>query len=119
MLLPRNAKSFKISHMEMIKGMRLGGVGKALAYYDTLEIPIIENTADEEDLTEGMEKVGVIVSLLEGPRTLTVPERVHPLVGHAGIPGLGGRPRTKPRILQLGQVMGTGQDTSRVCRLLV
>lgn len=55
LLLPRNAKSFKISHMEMIKGMRIAGTGKALAYFDTLEIPIIENTADEEDLTGGME----------------------------------------------------------------
>ncbi|KAH8090880.1 cytoplasm protein [Filobasidium floriforme] len=55
LLLPRTAKSFKISHMEMIKGMRLAGTGKALAYFDTLEIPIIENTADEEDLTGGME----------------------------------------------------------------
>lgn len=57
LLLPRTAKSFKISHMEMIKGMRLAGTGKALAYFDTLEIPIIENTADEEDLTGGMEAV--------------------------------------------------------------
>lgn len=64
LLLPRNAKTFKISHMEMIKGMRLGGTGKALAYFDTLEIPIIENTADEEDLTGGMEAVsfGVMVA---------------------------------------------------------
>lgn len=34
--------------------MRLGGTGKTLRFYDTLEVPIIENTADEEDLTFGM-----------------------------------------------------------------
>jgi methylthioribulose-1-phosphate dehydratase len=57
LLLPRNASSFKISHQEMIKGVRLGGVNKTLKFYDTLEVPIIENTADEEDLTFGMADV--------------------------------------------------------------
>jgi methylthioribulose-1-phosphate dehydratase len=38
----------------MIKGVRLGGNGKTLRFFDTLEVPIIENTADEEDLTDGM-----------------------------------------------------------------
>ena len=37
--------------------MRVGGVGSALSYLDTLVIPIIENTPDEEDLREGMEEV--------------------------------------------------------------
>jgi methylthioribulose-1-phosphate dehydratase len=54
LLLGKNAKSFRISHQEMIKGVRLGGVGKTLAYFNTLEVPIIENTAREEDLTESM-----------------------------------------------------------------
>lgn len=54
LLLPRDAKSFRISHQEMIKGIRLGGHGKTLRFFDTLEVPIIENTADEEDLTSGM-----------------------------------------------------------------
>jgi len=54
LLLPRDAPSFRISHQEMIKGVRIGGVGKTLAFFDTLEIPVIENTADEEDLTFGM-----------------------------------------------------------------
>jgi methylthioribulose-1-phosphate dehydratase len=72
-------KEFKISHQEMIKGMRIGGIGNALscecffssfflrAYVarltecsssdlDTLTIPIIENTPDEEDLRFDMEK---------------------------------------------------------------
>lgn len=48
---------FRISHSEMIKGMRVGGVGVAMSYLDTLVIPIIENTPDEEDLREGMEAV--------------------------------------------------------------
>lgn len=46
--------TFRISHQEMIKGIRIGGTGKTLSYLDTLEIPIIENTPNEEDLTEGM-----------------------------------------------------------------
>ena len=57
LLLPRDALSFRISHQEMIKGIRIGGVGSALRFYDTLEIPVIENTADEEDLTDGMAAV--------------------------------------------------------------
>ncbi|GHJ86161.1 hypothetical protein NliqN6_2563 [Naganishia liquefaciens] len=48
--------TFRISHQEMIKGIRIGGTGKTLSYLDTLEIPIIENTPDEEDLTEGMSR---------------------------------------------------------------
>ncbi|GAA6014184.1 hypothetical protein JCM10207_006125 [Rhodosporidiobolus poonsookiae] len=45
---------FRISHQEMIKGMRVGGMGDALSYLDTLVIPIIENTPYEEDLKESM-----------------------------------------------------------------
>lgn len=41
----------------MIKGVRLGGVGKTLKFFETLEVPIIDNTAFEEDLTEGMAAV--------------------------------------------------------------
>ncbi|TFY71078.1 hypothetical protein EVG20_g1939 [Dentipellis fragilis] len=44
---------FKISH-QMIKGVRIGGTGSALSYLDTLEIPIIENTPNEEDLKDSM-----------------------------------------------------------------
>ncbi|KAI0322389.1 class II aldolase/adducin N-terminal [Amylostereum chailletii] len=39
---------------EMIKGVRLGGMNKALSYLDTLEVPIIENTPNEEDLKDSM-----------------------------------------------------------------
>jgi methylthioribulose-1-phosphate dehydratase len=38
----------------MIKGVRRGGTGKALSYLDTLVVPIIENTPDEEDLKDSM-----------------------------------------------------------------
>ena len=38
----------------MIKGIRLRGTDRALSYLDTLEVPIIENTPREEDLTESM-----------------------------------------------------------------
>lgn len=42
------------SGRQMIKGVRIGGVGKTLTFLDTLTIPIIENTPDEEDLTDSM-----------------------------------------------------------------
>ncbi len=38
----------------MIKGVRLGGVGAAMSYLDTLEVPIIENTPHEADLRDSM-----------------------------------------------------------------
>ena len=39
---------------QMIKGVRLGGMGKALSYLDKLTVPIIENTPFEEDLKDSM-----------------------------------------------------------------
>ncbi|GFZ42655.1 Methylthioribulose-1-phosphate dehydratase [Saitozyma sp. JCM 24511] len=54
LLLGKKADAFRISHQEMIKGVRIGGSGKTLRFFDTLTVPIIENTADEEDLTDGM-----------------------------------------------------------------
>lgn len=45
---------FQISHQEMIKGIRQKGTGKALSYLDTLVVPIIENTPNEEDLKDSM-----------------------------------------------------------------
>lgn len=42
------------SQQEMIKGIRRDGTKEYLSYYDTLRVPIIENTAQEEDLTERM-----------------------------------------------------------------
>ncbi|KAJ7213947.1 Methylthioribulose-1-phosphate dehydratase [Mycena pura] len=44
---------FSISH-QMIKGVRVGGIGRALSYLDTLVVPIIENTPNEEDLKDSM-----------------------------------------------------------------
>ncbi len=38
----------------MIKGVRIGGMKAALAYHDTLHVPIIENTPNEEDLKDEM-----------------------------------------------------------------
>ncbi|KAG9084084.1 Methylthioribulose-1-phosphate dehydratase, partial [Ceratobasidium sp. 392] len=45
---------WEVSHLEMIKGVRLGGMGKALSYLDTLVVPIIQNTPYEEDLKDSM-----------------------------------------------------------------
>ncbi|KAF5377812.1 hypothetical protein D9615_006675 [Tricholomella constricta] len=45
---------FTISHQEMIKGVRVAGTGHALSYLDTLVLPIIENTPNEEDLKDSM-----------------------------------------------------------------
>jgi methylthioribulose-1-phosphate dehydratase len=43
---------FEISNQEMIKGIPKGREKKGyLGFFDTLRIPIIENTAHEEDLT--------------------------------------------------------------------
>ncbi|GLU23354.1 hypothetical protein SLE2022_393700 [Rubroshorea leprosula] len=44
------AKEFRITHMEMIKGIKGHG------YYDELVIPIIENTAYENELTDSLAK---------------------------------------------------------------
>ncbi|TKA57915.1 Methylthioribulose-1-phosphate dehydratase [Cryomyces minteri] len=48
---------FEVERIEQIKGIPKGK-GKAgnLGYHDRLRIPIIENTAHEEDLTESLEK---------------------------------------------------------------
>ncbi|KAL3647840.1 hypothetical protein CASFOL_008808 [Castilleja foliolosa] len=51
-------KEFRISHMEMIKGIQGHG------YYDELVVPIIENTAHERELTQSLaEAVRLILSL--------------------------------------------------------
>ncbi|KAJ3203622.1 Methylthioribulose-1-phosphate dehydratase [Entophlyctis luteolus] len=46
---------FEITHQEMIKGIRVGSTKQNLKYYDSLIVPIIENTAEEEDLKDRME----------------------------------------------------------------
>ncbi|KAJ3139311.1 hypothetical protein HDU90_000677 [Geranomyces variabilis] len=46
---------FAITHQEMIKGIRKGSSTEACHFYDTIKVPIIENTAQEEDLRERLE----------------------------------------------------------------
>lgn len=45
---------FTITHQEMIKGIKIGNTGQNMKYYDILRIPIVENTPEEEDLTDRM-----------------------------------------------------------------
>ncbi|KAJ3218437.1 hypothetical protein HK099_005075 [Clydaea vesicula] len=63
---------FTITHQEMIKGIRRGDSKDYYKYYDTLTVPIIENTAEERDLKERMEK-----AILDNPDTNAVLVRRH------------------------------------------
>lgn len=65
---------FRITHQEMIKGIKRGWGPKAetMQYYDELIIPIIENTPKEEDLTQWMQK-----AMDEYPNTNAVLVRRH------------------------------------------
>ncbi|KEG15362.1 methylthioribulose 1-phosphate dehydratase [Trypanosoma grayi] len=47
-------KEFRISHIEMVKGIVNPVTKKALNFRDTLVVPIIENTEFESDLTASM-----------------------------------------------------------------
>lgn len=47
---------FRISHQEMIKGIKKGSSSEAHRYDETLVVPIIENTCYECDLTASMAK---------------------------------------------------------------
>ena len=47
-------KEFRISHVEMIKGIVDAETKTALGFRDTLVVPIIDNTDFEKDLTDGM-----------------------------------------------------------------
>lgn len=51
-------KEFRITHQEMIKGIKrgFGPNAKSMNYYDELVVPIIENTAQEKDLQAEMAK---------------------------------------------------------------
>ncbi|XP_002528256.2 probable bifunctional methylthioribulose-1-phosphate dehydratase/enolase-phosphatase E1 [Ricinus communis] len=60
------SKEFKITHMEMIKGIKGHG------YYDELVVPIIENTAYENELTDSLAK-----AIEEYPKTTAVLVRNH------------------------------------------
>ncbi|KAK3112978.1 Methylthioribulose-1-phosphate dehydratase [Teratosphaeriaceae sp. CCFEE 6253] len=76
-------KVFSIEEIEQIKGISRGGSGSDeiaeggrklgnLGFYDTMRIPIIENTAHEEDLKESLEK-----AIEEWPETCAVLVRRH------------------------------------------
>ncbi|KAK4509166.1 uncharacterized protein ATC70_007516 [Mucor velutinosus] len=49
-----SGETFEISHQEMIKGIRIGSTKNNLRYFDKLVVPIVENTPEEEDLTDRM-----------------------------------------------------------------
>ncbi|KAF3491829.1 Methylthioribulose-1-phosphate dehydratase MDE1 [Arthroderma uncinatum] len=63
---------FEISNIEQIKGIPRGKGKGMLGFFDTLKIPIIENTAFEEDLTGSLEK-----AMDEYPDTYAVLVRRH------------------------------------------
>ncbi|XP_022859733.1 probable bifunctional methylthioribulose-1-phosphate dehydratase/enolase-phosphatase E1 1 isoform X1 [Olea europaea var. sylvestris] len=60
------SKEFRITHMEMIKGIQGHG------YYDELVVPIIENTAHERELTESLTE-----AIKAYPKTTAVLVRNH------------------------------------------
>lgn len=62
----------------MIKGVRVGGTGRALSYLDTLEVPIIENTPNEEDLKDSMAEAMV---KYPNAAAILVRRRVHLIEG--------------------------------------
>jgi len=54
---PGYDREFRINNIEQIKGFGRGFEKSGnLGYHDTLRIPVIENTAQEEDLTEFLEE---------------------------------------------------------------
>ncbi|KAG0006372.1 hypothetical protein BGZ80_000797 [Entomortierella chlamydospora] len=65
-------KEFVITHQEMIKGIRKGMTKENLRYFDRLVVPIVENAAEEEDLTDRMAK-----AMEEYPDTCAVLVRRH------------------------------------------
>lgn len=52
-------KEFTITHQEMIKGLRIGSTKENYKFYNTIRVPIIENTAEERDLTQRMKEAMV------------------------------------------------------------
>ncbi len=63
---------FRITHQEMIKGIRQSCHGERLRYFDTLTVPVIENTTHESDLTESLER-----AIAEHPNACAVLVRRH------------------------------------------
>ena len=80
---PKSNSVFSINQIEQIKGISRGGSGSSeiaeggrkvgnLGYFDTMRIPIIDNTAHEEDLRETLER-----AIEEWPETCAVLVRRH------------------------------------------
>ncbi|XP_024522590.1 probable bifunctional methylthioribulose-1-phosphate dehydratase/enolase-phosphatase E1 [Selaginella moellendorffii] len=65
-MIDPGAKEFRITHMEMIKGIKGHG------YYDELVVPIIENSAYEYELTDSL-----AAAIAAYPRTTAVLVRNH------------------------------------------
>ncbi|XP_032373768.1 methylthioribulose-1-phosphate dehydratase isoform X1 [Etheostoma spectabile] len=65
-------KEFRITHQEMIKGIRKGTSGTNYGYNDLLVVPIIENTPEEEDL-----KYRMVRAMEEYPDSCAVLVRRH------------------------------------------
>lgn len=63
---------FKVSHEEMIKGIKKGSTRESHRYDDTLVVPIIENTPFERDLTADLVK-----AIQDYPNTNAVLVRRH------------------------------------------
>eukprot|EP01059_Diplonema_ambulator_P032830 TRINITY_DN6629_c0_g1_i1.p1 TRINITY_DN6629_c0_g1~~TRINITY_DN6629_c0_g1_i1.p1 ORF type:complete len:261 (+),score=75.97 TRINITY_DN6629_c0_g1_i1:67-783(+) len=49
-------KEFVCTHLEMLKGIKIGSSNDTLNYYDDLVVPIIENTPREAQLKERMQQ---------------------------------------------------------------
>ena len=55
MILERmNRKVWRITHQEMIKGIRIGSSKDSYRFFDVIEIPVIKNTPEEKDLQASM-----------------------------------------------------------------
>ena len=116
-LLPRT-HPFTLRPPQMIKGIRRGGTGKTLTFLDTLTIPIIENTPDEEDLTDSMAE-----AMERYPEAGAVLVRRHGVYiwGPFGVSRVErwvvskAESQLAPFVCRLD--MGAGQDAGRVLRL--
>eukprot|EP00794_Sanderia_malayensis_P009960 gene9960-10980_t len=65
-------KEFRVTHMEMIKGISNDKTGKKMRYDDELIVPIIENTPFETDLTDSLRN-----AMIEYPESSAVLVRRH------------------------------------------
>jgi len=65
-------REFKITHQEMIKGIKNQQLGRNFFYDEELIVPIIENTRWEEDLKDSM-----FQAIKEYPHTCAVLVRRH------------------------------------------